>query len=161
MLYTDSRAPCCGTERGISNWFHTTTFFLLSSLAVRSSSVFCTSWLDNVLLSGTTSLSSASSRSCSSWSMALSRFLRCSRLAFFSSFSLCSWNADILTKQWGKKTWVVFLVSLSGICLLMKLADREHTKDKVLQDYAFMVSSYYSPSHTHTYTYHCTFMDNT
>ena len=78
------------------------TFFLLSSLAVRSSSVFCTSWLATVLLSGTSCLSSASSRSCSSWSMALSRFLRCSRLAFFSSFILCLWYADILTKQWEK-----------------------------------------------------------
>lgn len=67
------------------------TFFLLSSLAVRSSSFCCARWPSSVLLSGTSSLISASCRSCSSWSMALSRLLLCSKLAFFSSSWLLLW----------------------------------------------------------------------
>lgn len=99
--HTDGRAPWLVLNIKLYNNFNSSefTFFLLSSLTVRSSLVFCSSWLANVPVSGTTSLSSASSRACSSSSMTLSRFLRCSKLAFFSSSSFCLLYADILKKQ--------------------------------------------------------------
>lgn len=65
------------------------TFFLRSSRAVRSSSLFCRSCPLSVFLSGTNCLSSASSRLFSSWSKVLSPFLRCSKLASCSSFRYC------------------------------------------------------------------------